>query len=48
MGNAGNAAEKKQDARFERCPRCGAVVIFVPGADLATCDKCKVKIRIKK
>jgi ribosomal protein S27AE len=38
----------KLGVRFERCPKCGAVVIFKEGTDIAVCEKCKVKIRLKK
>ncbi|HUU29973.1 MAG TPA: 30S ribosomal protein S27ae [archaeon] len=37
-----------KEVRFERCPRCGAVVMFKQGEDSAVCDKCKTKIKLKK
>jgi hypothetical protein len=36
-----------KQARFERCPNCGAVVQFKDG-DTSICPHCKVKIRLKK
>jgi hypothetical protein len=37
-----------RDVRFDRCPSCGAVIIFKKGEDVTVCDKCKIKIRLKK
>jgi uncharacterized protein with PIN domain len=38
----------KLEERFERCPKCGAVIKFKPGTDVTVCEKCKIKIRLRK
>ena len=37
-----------KEIHFERCPRCGAVVVFKKGSDESKCDKCGAKIKLKK
>ncbi len=33
---------------FERCPKCGAIVLFKKDSDVSKCDKCGAKITLKK
>jgi len=35
------------NVHFDRCPRCGAVILFKPDSDTTVCDKCKTKVKIK-
>ena len=37
-----------KEIHFERCPRCGAVVMFKKDSDVAKCEKCGAKIKLKK
>ena len=36
-----------KEVHFERCPKCGAVVLFKAGTNVSTCDKCGTKIKLK-
>ena len=35
----------KDQPWFDRCPKCGAVVLFKPNEDHAVCEKCKAKVK---
>ena len=37
-----------KEIHFERCPRCGAVVVFKQDSAVSKCDKCGAKIKLKK
>ncbi len=41
------ASKPPPDVHFERCPRCGAVIIFKKDSDTTVCQKCRAKVKLK-
>ena len=41
------AQKPPPDVRFDRCPRCGTVIMIKKDSDTVVCKRCKAKIKIK-
>jgi ribosomal protein S27AE len=37
-----------KEIHFERCPKCGAIVLFKKDSDVSKCEKCGTNIKLKK